>query len=171
MSFLSILKEINRVSSKIIKTFLVACISAQVIIVFLGVFFRYVLSNPLSWTEEFSTYLMIYLTFFGCFIALDEKKLAQINIFIKNIKNYKYQRLLLLFGYLVTTLFMIFFMYYGTKLFFSFTVQKQHSIAMGLPMKVYYVSIPISAALIINRLIISMIEYKKEDLGGNEEWL
>jgi TRAP-type C4-dicarboxylate transport system permease small subunit len=42
---------------------------AMVVLVCLGVFFRYVLNSSLSWYDEFASYLLVWLTFYGCVVA------------------------------------------------------------------------------------------------------
>jgi TRAP-type transport system small permease protein len=41
----------------------------MVVVVTLGVFFRYVLSASLSWYDEFASYLLVWLTFYGAVVA------------------------------------------------------------------------------------------------------
>jgi TRAP-type C4-dicarboxylate transport system permease small subunit len=41
----------------------------MVVLVFLGVFFRYVLSASLAWYDEFASYLLVWLTFYGAVAA------------------------------------------------------------------------------------------------------
>jgi TRAP-type C4-dicarboxylate transport system permease small subunit len=41
----------------------------MVVLVCLGVFFRYVLSASLAWYDEFASYLLVWLTFFGAVAA------------------------------------------------------------------------------------------------------
>jgi TRAP-type C4-dicarboxylate transport system permease small subunit len=41
----------------------------MVVLVCLGVFFRYVLSASLAWSDEFASYLLVWLTFFGAVAA------------------------------------------------------------------------------------------------------
>jgi len=174
MKFLSILKRINEINLLIAKVFLIFCIAIQLIIVFIGVVFRYVFSDPLSWTEELSTYLMIYITFFGCYVAIDGDQLARIDIFMTKFEG-KTKYTLIVIGHVITLLFLIMFMYYGTTLYFSFTVQKQISIAMRLPMKIYYISIPLATVMMIIRMIIRIIDTHEEEeekkTGRNIEWV
>jgi TRAP-type C4-dicarboxylate transport system permease small subunit len=40
-----------------------------VIIVCLGVFFRYVLNSSLTWYDEFASYMLVWLTFYGTVVA------------------------------------------------------------------------------------------------------
>lgn len=173
MKSLTFLKKINAINLRIAKVFLILCIALQLIIVFMGVVFRYVFSDPLSWTEELSTYLMIYITFFGCYVAIDGDQLARIDIFMTKFKP-KAKYSLIVVGHVITLLFLIMFMYYGTTLYFSFTVQKQISIAMRLPMRIYYISIPLATAMMIIRMIIRIIDIREEEekkTGRNVEWV
>ena len=41
----------------------------MVVLVFLGVFFRYVLGASLAWYDEFASYLLVWLTFYGAVAA------------------------------------------------------------------------------------------------------
>jgi TRAP-type transport system small permease protein len=41
----------------------------MVVLVFLGVFFRYVLDSSLAWYDEFASYLLVWLTFYGAVAA------------------------------------------------------------------------------------------------------
>jgi TRAP-type C4-dicarboxylate transport system permease small subunit len=41
----------------------------MVVLVSLGVFFRYVLSSSLAWYDEFASYLLVWLTFYGAVAA------------------------------------------------------------------------------------------------------
>src|SRR5687767_15380534 len=41
----------------------------MVVVVFMGVFFRYVLSASLAWYDEFASYLLVWLTFCGAVAA------------------------------------------------------------------------------------------------------
>jgi TRAP-type C4-dicarboxylate transport system permease small subunit len=41
----------------------------MVLLVFLGVFFRYVLGSALAWYDEFASYLLVWLTFYGAVVA------------------------------------------------------------------------------------------------------
>ena len=41
----------------------------MVVLVFLGVFFRYVLDSSLAWYDEFASYLLVWLTFYGAVSA------------------------------------------------------------------------------------------------------
>jgi len=47
----------------------VCLLAGLVVVVCLGVFFRYVLNASLVWYDEFASYLLVWLTFFGAVVA------------------------------------------------------------------------------------------------------
>jgi TRAP-type C4-dicarboxylate transport system permease small subunit len=53
----------------LIEWWAVCLLAAMVVIVCLGVFFRYVVEAALVWYDEFASYLLVWLTFFGSVVA------------------------------------------------------------------------------------------------------
>jgi len=47
----------------------VLLLALMVILVSLGVFFRYVLNSALAWYDEFASYLLVWLTFYGAVVV------------------------------------------------------------------------------------------------------
>ncbi|HXF65226.1 MAG TPA: TRAP transporter small permease [Burkholderiales bacterium] len=47
----------------------IGLLAAMVTVVCLGVFFRYVLNASLVWYDEFASYLLVWLTFYGAVVA------------------------------------------------------------------------------------------------------
>jgi TRAP-type C4-dicarboxylate transport system permease small subunit len=56
-------------------------VSLMVINTTVGVFFRFVLNNALSWTEELGRYMMIWVGFFGCYLATRDNSHVGIEMF------------------------------------------------------------------------------------------
>jgi TRAP-type C4-dicarboxylate transport system permease small subunit len=52
-----------------VKVICVFCAGAMTAVVLLGVGARYVMQNPMSWTEEVARYLMVYLALIGVSIV------------------------------------------------------------------------------------------------------
>ena len=46
----------------------------MVVLVSLGVFFRYVLNSALAWYDEFASYLLVWLTFYGSVVASHRRR-------------------------------------------------------------------------------------------------
>ena len=53
----------------LIEWWAVCLLAGLVIIVYLGVFFRYVLNSSLTWYDEFASYMLVWLTFYGTVVA------------------------------------------------------------------------------------------------------
>jgi len=54
-----------RLFSSLIKALLAGTMIAIVVAVGLGIVFRYLLNAPLFWTDEFSRYALVWMTFLG----------------------------------------------------------------------------------------------------------
>lgn len=112
----------------------------------IGVFYRYVLNNSLSWIEELARYLMIWFAFLGMSLALKEERHVGINVFVDLFP----QKIRLLFGILGNILVMIFLIF---LLRYSIVhlriVRIQTSPALGITMIWPYISVTTGAALMI----------------------
>jgi C4-dicarboxylate transporter DctQ subunit len=53
----------------LIEWWAVCLLAGLVVIVCLGVFFRYVLNASLTWYDEFASYMLVWLTFYGTVVA------------------------------------------------------------------------------------------------------
>ena len=53
----------------LIEWWTVLLLAAMVVLVCLGVLFRYVLNSSLTWYDEFASYLLVWLTFYGTVVA------------------------------------------------------------------------------------------------------
>jgi TRAP-type C4-dicarboxylate transport system permease small subunit len=56
-------------------------VTLMVINTSMGVFFRFVLHNALSWTEELGRYMMIWMGFFGCALATKDNSHVGVEMF------------------------------------------------------------------------------------------
>ena len=56
---------------------------ALALIVFLQFFTRYVLNDSYSWTEEIARYLLIWVTFFGLFMAVRKESNVAVEVFYR----------------------------------------------------------------------------------------
>ncbi len=65
--------KIQSFFDKILNVVVVVCVITMVAVIFLQVIFRFVLNNPLSWTEELARYLFVWITFLGAAICAREK--------------------------------------------------------------------------------------------------
>jgi hypothetical protein len=57
-------------------------VSLMVINTSMGVFFRFILNNALSWTDELGRYMMIWVGFFGCYLAARDNSHVGVQMFV-----------------------------------------------------------------------------------------
>ena len=70
MFVLQILGRINAYVEVVVKASIILSMAGIVLFINLAVFFRYVLSDPLTWTNEVSSYLLVFTVLFGASLSL-----------------------------------------------------------------------------------------------------
>jgi TRAP-type C4-dicarboxylate transport system permease small subunit len=65
----SLLGRFLRGMMTLVETWVMGLLVAMVLVVTLGVFYRYVLNASLIWYDEFASYLLVWLTFYGGVVA------------------------------------------------------------------------------------------------------
>lgn len=132
-----------------------------VIAVFLQVLFRFVLEQPLAWTEELSRYLLVWITFLGAGYGMSIKAHPSIEILFD-----KAGPALKKVIHVVTTILIIFFFWqvFINSIEFIERSMVQTSPVLRLPMGLVYTVIPISSVLfVINLLYVMSTEWRKEE--------
>ena len=81
------LKKINDLITKLTQFVLVVSLSGMVLLIFAQVIYRYILKEPLSWSEELATYLFSCVIFFGAVILYREEKHINMSMAVDSIKN------------------------------------------------------------------------------------
>ena len=71
---LKLLKAVNDLITKITHVALVFFMSGMVALIFTQVIYRYILKQPLSWSEELAKYFFSCIIFFGAVILYREEK-------------------------------------------------------------------------------------------------
>ncbi len=126
--------------------------AAYVLLIFMvintagGVFFRYVLHNAIPWTEELGRYMMIYVGFFGCILAMGTNSHVGVEMFTALFppagkRVFQVVARLVVAGFLVLIL-----MKSGDQLS---ALRIQRSSAMEIPMVVPYLAVTFGMALML----------------------
>jgi len=134
------------------------------VVVLLQVLSRYLLTVPLSWTEEFARFLLIWMSFLGAVVCLDHKQHLAIDMLTARMPP-RFRRLNANMVQLLLILFMTLCLWKGLELVRQSLGQQ--SVIMGIPYSVFYVSIPFMAALILYRLIGAL--YRHRSLADEQE--
>ncbi len=125
--------------------------------VLLGVFFRYVLNDSLSWSEELARYCLIWMSWFGASLALRRGGHIAVEFVIDALPP-KARKIAVLGGELLTLFFLLVVLWYGIKA--TGNVSRQSTIALGISMAGPYASVPVGAALLIYNLLVIMVSSK-----------
>jgi TRAP-type transport system small permease protein len=124
-------------------------------VVFLQVVFRYVLQQPLFWSEELPRYLLIWMSFLAA--ALAQKNGAHINITLAVTPlPMAAQRWIRLGANLVILGFLGILVYSGSLV--TRITAAHRSTALQIPMALVYAALPVGAALMALYLVLQILQ-------------
>jgi len=134
---------------------LIGLVVVMTVVVFLQVIYRYVLTQPLHWSEELARYLFVWLSILGATRALQMRGHFGLDIFFWMLPKQGQWLMRLLIHLLMGTVVLVLIVY-GITL-----VQKtvlQESPAMGISMSWAYASLPVGAALMAIHLFVIFVK-------------
>ena len=149
----------------------VCLLTAMVVLVCLGVFFRYALNSSLTWYDEFASYLLVWLTFYGCVVVDYRRRHIGFDYLVNKLKPLA-RRLVDVVGELSVLGFQFVLFYYGWVL----TAHMGDETAISLPwVKVVWINsvLPITGALLLLislARLIALASGRNIDHGGHEAW-
>lgn len=133
--------------------------AGAVIVLVLQVFFRNVIFQSLSWSDELARYLLVWTTYVGAVVALERSRHIAFEGLV-DVLPPVLRRVAVWFSDLIQVLFFALLTYLGVR---WLLVTKNWSITLPLPMALVYSIIPISAAAM---LIIKLIQLIGENWGA-----
>ena len=134
---------------------LIGLVSVMTIIVFLQVIYRYILTEPLHWSEEMARYLFVWLSLLGAALAFQRRGHFGFEVLVQRFPP-RERRVLGVVTHLLAGFLLSILLVQGILL-----VQKtslQESPAMGMAMGWAYACIPVGAALMLFHLLVIMIK-------------
>lgn len=130
-----------------------------------GVFFRYVLKSPLTWSDETAIFALVWLTFIGGSMSIKMQNAAAVTIFMDKLRG-GLKTLLTGIGLLTILLFAVYIFYLSIVWLSSPNILVQRSSSMNLPMIYAYLSVPVSFLFItIHALDLLAQNFGKEREG------
>ena len=154
---MKVLRFLDDNLEKMICTVTLALMSA---IIVAQVFFRYVLNNSLSWSEELARYLFIWTIYIGISYGVKMDKHVAVDAVYsympKGVKKYY-----AMIAYTLFLLFAVAIVYYGVTVVGMQISSGQVSPAMGLPMQYVYAAVPVSCCLMVIRLLENLVKMVK----------
>jgi TRAP-type C4-dicarboxylate transport system permease small subunit len=149
----------------------VCLLAGMVLIVCLGVFFRYVLNSSLTWYDEFASYLLVWLTFYGAVVADYRRRHIGFELVVEKLEP-PARRVVDVLAELAVLGFQFVLFYYGWVL----TARMGDETAISLPwVKVSWISsvLPVTGALLLvisaTRLV-GIVFARTNKPGGHGAW-
>ena len=126
---------------------MVAIVSAQV-------WYRFILNDPLSWSEEAARYLFVWISFMGAAAGVRYQVHLGIDLMEKILPAGSY-RLVVIIVNLIIQVFLLMIIYWGFKILG--VIQFQESPSMHISMRYPYMAVPMgSIFMLINSLRITV---------------
>ncbi len=160
------MKQLDAIIRKAEEIAAIFCFSAMSIITLVAVFFRYVLNNPIIWSEEASRYLMVWGICIGISIATEKKAHLGIDIFVSFAPQKMRRRLEIISGILLTLIFAM-----ALSILFVNMAVKTGNVTplLRIPFWMIYLALPIGFAMSMLRSIQVLAKIIKGDKDGFEE--
>lgn len=136
-----------------------------IISVFSQVLFRFVLNQPLAWTEELARYILVFLTFLGAAYAMSLKAHVGVEFFVHKLPP-SMQKLALILATLVSIAFFIILIQKGYIMMVKSMTQL--SPVLKIPMGTVYAVIPISGIILIINMVNATVNTLL-DKGGDDK--
>ena len=130
---------------------LITLVAVMTLVVFLQVVYRYVLAQPLHWSEELARYLFIWLSILGATLGLQKRGHFGLDFFYRMLPVQKKQFLQLLIHLLAGCVILV-ILIQGVKLVQATALQK--SPAMEISMSWAYACLPVGAGLMVIHLVV-----------------
>jgi TRAP-type C4-dicarboxylate transport system permease small subunit len=143
----------------------------MVILVCLGVFFRYVLGSSLAWYDEFASYLLVWLTFYGAVAASYHNRHIQFGTVVERLMPNTRKKLAII-AELFVFAFQFVLLYYGWLLTQKMGDETAVSV-VWVKMGWIYSALPITGAVMllisVNRLF-HLVSGKEHQKGAEAAW-
>jgi TRAP-type C4-dicarboxylate transport system permease small subunit len=155
----------------LIEWWAVFLLAAMVALVCFAVFFRYVLNSSLTWYDEFASYLLVWLTFYGCVVVDYRRRHIGFELLVDKLEP-RARKVVDLVAELAVFGFQFVLFYYGWVL----TERMGDESAISLPwVKVTWITsvLPVTGALLLlisAARLIGLLSGRNNKQGGHEAW-
>ncbi|CAM3872878.1 TRAP transporter small permease [Alkalicoccus chagannorensis] len=138
-------------------------LGVMAVVIAYQIFSRFILGTSLGWSEELTRYLMIWLVFLGAAVALRDKSLIGIDMFVDKLPG-KAQQIVRNFTYGLMLVFFGFLMWRSIGVIEGVTGQLSPS--MRVSMAYTYAAIPVGAFFMMMNAVVVLIEMNRKEEEG-----
>lgn len=125
------------------------------------VFTRYILQNPSSWSEEMVSYLFAWMSLLGASLVVGERGHMNIPILVERMGQ-KGRKFFAILAEVIACVFAAVILVYGGVQITSLAMGQMTS-ALGVPVGVFYVVLPISGVLNIAYTVLNIMDIVGEE--------
>ena len=163
---MQLLRAVNTFFNKYLSVLIAAAFSLMTLLIFAQVVCRYVLHDPLSWSEELARYIFIWLTFCGASVAFYENTHISVSYFVERIPNPRLRALLQLVADGLCLWFLWIFVADGFVVSSRVLSLGQVSSSMGfLPVGAVYLAVPIGSLFMALNVLYHALNHVQTALG------
>lgn len=141
--------------------------AAMVVVVAAGTFWRYVLGDPLLWTEEAARYLMIWIALIGASVCIRHGEHIRVEMLVRMLPALARKAVDMVVALLILA-FLGVLVWVGGGM--AQDAMRQTSPALGIPMAVPLAVIPISGGLMAVNLLLRMAMVLTGERQGVFDW-
>ncbi len=149
------LVRVSRVIDRAVVLAIVGLTGAMFCAVFAQVVFRYMLVQPLPWSEELARYLMIWAACLAASEAYARGSHIGVNLLVDSVRP-SVRKVMVLWAHLAVSVLMGLIVVEGFR--FSASVWVQDSPALEIPMTWPYLAVPVGAALILRSSLTALFQ-------------
>ena len=142
----------NQVEEKVISW----SFAILVLLIFLQVIYRYILHDAITWSEELCRYIYVWECWVGVSLVQKEDRHLKLTFLVEKM-NPRKQRVTKIIVNIISFATAIVLTYYGLQMAVLTAGLGTTSPALGIPVVVYYLCLPIGCSLYIIRVVIETI--------------
>lgn len=163
------LDKVCSILAKISMFMAASCTGVLAVIMFLQIFFRMVINSPLSWADEISGYVLVWITMYGAVAALYEKRHLAITAVLDRLSG-KVLAIMKIVVNILILIFLGFLFYYSIPLITKLGSMTAN--ALPIPLTLIYSPMAITACFSIVIVISDVLDEIKKNWckkGGVEQ--
>lgn len=144
---------------------LAALMAAMCVLVFVGVIFRYVLLEPISWTEEVGRFCLVWVSFIGTYLAHRRCQHIAVTALVDRLSPARQKHVRILVSALLAG-FMVMLMVQGTAYATAFA--RYNSPILELPLGIVYAALPVAATLMLIAILLDVGKELRRNCDASE---
>lgn len=142
------------------KGFLATLVGLMVVVTLLEVTARNIFNHSFAWSEEFSRFLLVWITFIGASVVYKKGELVALDVLEK--LSEKTRKIVFVIIQIVVIAFIAVLTYLGFNTTFSATIMNQTATGVGISMMYVYISVPLGMLFMLVHAIAFIFSPKND---------